>query len=165
MPSQFERHARSKWEWGTSGSRNNELARAVRDDPAKKAAPGKKDPSLCKTAHWKGPHQPELRLLTFGWRRAMGCRWAVSWRSKKEPSWDCNHEEVCSGCGKILRISIDKEECPDFHPITADERAAIAAKQAEDEARIAAAVAKNPNRWRKPVITGPQGYRRNRKQS
>lgn len=163
MPKRFERHARTSWEWGTPGSRSNELARAVKDDPAKKAAPGKKDPSLCKATHWKGPHQPGLRLLTFGWRRPITCQWDISWHSKNdEPSWHCNHEEVCSGCGKVLRVGIKNEECPDFHPITTEERTAIEEKEAQNKARIAVAVAKHPGRWRKPVITGPQGYRRNR---
>lgn len=159
MPKRLERHARSSWEWGTPGSRHDDLARAVQDDPAKKTPPGKKDPSLCKAAHWKGPHQPELRMLTFGWHRDRPCEWAISWRSRNgEPIWHCNHEEVCSGCGKVLRVGISDEECPDFHPITADEQAAIEAKQAENDARIAS----QPWRRHKPVITGPQGYRKKR---
>jgi hypothetical protein len=161
MPKRFERHGRSSWEWGTPGSRHDELTRAVKDDPAKKVPPGKKNPSLCKATHWKGSHQPELRLHALGWRRPVTCQWDISWRSKNgEPSWHCNHDEVCAGCGKVLRISISEQECPDFHPITSDERAAIEAKQAENDARMAAAVTKHPGRWRKPVITGPQGYRR-----
>ena len=75
MPKRFERHARTAWEWGTPGSRRDELARAV-SEPAGKA-PGKKDKSLCKAAHWKGPHQPELRILERGWRRT----WPMNWPS------------------------------------------------------------------------------------
>jgi hypothetical protein len=161
MPKRFERHARGNFDWGTPGSRHDELARAVSDHPAGKA-PGKKDPSLCKAAHWKGPHQPELRMQVYSWRRTVGCGWALSWRRKgDELSWHCAHEEVCTGCGKVLRIGISGQECPDFHPITDGERTAIEAKRAEDEARIAAARAQS--RWQpKPVVTGRQGYRKKR---
>lgn len=160
MPKRFERHARSAWEWGTPGSRRDELARAV-GEPAGKA-PGKKDRNLCKAAHWKAPHQPQLRLQEFGWRRTVGCKWAVSWHSKDgEPSWHCAHEEFCSGCGKVLRPGIGDEECPDFHPVTDAEREAIKAERAEHEARVAALRARN--RWQpKPPVTGKQGYRRKR---
>ncbi len=124
--------------------------------------PGKKDRSLCKAAHWKGPHQAELRIQEYGWRRTAGCRWAVSWRSKDgEPSWHCAHEEFCTGCGKILRTSITDGECPAFHPVTAAEREAVEAERAGHEARVAALRARN--RWQpKPPPTGPQGYRRKR---
>jgi hypothetical protein len=161
MPDPFERHARSKWEWGAPGARSQERADAAHDDPARKRVPGKKDPALCKAVHWKGPHQPELRMREYGWRRTATCKWAISgWRKPGEPSWHCAHEEVCSGCGKILRANISDEECPGYHPITAAEIAAIEAKRAEEEARLAAAQA----RWqpRRLPITGPQGYRKKR---
>jgi hypothetical protein len=133
----------------------------VKDDPAAKA-PGKKDRDLCKAAHWKAPHQPRLRMQVLGWRRTVGCKWGASWRSKDgEPSWHCAHEEACSGCGKVLRLSIGAEECPGFHPITAGERAAIEAKRAEDAARAAAARARS-RRQPRPPITGKQGFRRKR---
>jgi len=160
MPKRFERHARTAWEWGTPGSRRDEVARAVNEPAAK--APGKKDRNLCKAAHWKGPHQPELRMQTFGWRRTASCKWAVSWRSKDgEPLWHCAHEEFCSGCGKVLRTGIGDEECPGFHPVTDDERAAIEAERAEHEVRVADVRARN--HWQpKPPVTGKQGYRRKR---
>ena len=162
MPRRFERHARSAWEWGTPGSRSAELARAVSDDPAGKAPPGKKNRDLCKAAHWRGPHQPELRMREYGWRRAAVCLWAVSWRSRDgEPSWHCGHEEVCTGCGKVLRLRIEDAECPGFHPITDAEREAIEAKRAEHEARVAAARARS-RRQPKPPVTGKQGFRRKR---
>lgn len=161
MPRRFERHARSAWEWGTPGSRSSELARAVSDDPAAKA-PGKKDRDLCKAAHWRGPHQPGLRMREYSWRRPAACLWAVSWRSKDgEPSWHCGHEEVCTGCGKILRLSVGDRDCPDYHAITAGEREAIEAERAEDEARVAAARARN-RRQPRPPVTGKRGFRRKR---
>jgi hypothetical protein len=161
VPKRFERHARSAWEWGTPGSRRAELARAVSDDPAGKV-PGKKDRNLCKAAHWRGPHRPELRMREFGWRRAAACKWAVSWRSKDgEPSWHCAHEEVCTGCSKILRQFVPIGECPDFHPITAGEREAIEAERAEHDARVVATRARS-RRQPKPPVTGRQGFRRKR---
>ena len=161
MPDPFDRHSRSKSEWGAPGARSQERAEAARDDPARSRTPGKKDPSLCKAAHWKGPHKPELRMQEYGWRRETACKWAISWREPGEPSWHCNHEEACSGCGKILRTKISDEECPGYHPITDGEVAALEAKRAEDEARTAATRARS--RWQqRPPITGPQGYRRRR---
>jgi hypothetical protein len=157
MPDQHERHGRSKWEWGTPGARSQERAAAARDDPARSQVPGKKDSDLCKGAHWKAPHQPELQLRQPGWRRSRPCEWDISWRDPDKPSWYCAHEEVCSGCGKILRTGIEADECPRYHPITDAERAALDVKRAERETRVAAA----RGRWRpKPPITGPQGYRK-----
>jgi len=160
MPGYLDRHARSKWEWGTPGARSQERADAARDDPARIRTPGKKDPSLCKAAHWKGPHKSQLRMQENGWRRETTCKWAIWWRKPGEPSWCCNHEEVCAGCGKILRAGIGDEECPGYHLITADELAALEAKRIEDEARLAA---RPQSRWQqRPPITGPQGYRKRR---
>ena len=166
MPKRFERHARSAWEWGTPGSRRDDLARAVTEQgipevaPEGRRPPGKKDPSLCKAVHWKGPHQPVLRMRQFGWRRAVSRKWAISWRSRDgEPSWHCAHEEFCSGCSKILRTGINAGECPAFHPITDAEREAIEAERAEDEAR-AAAVRARSRRQPKPPVT--KGFRRRR---
>lgn len=77
-----------------------------------KRAPGKKDPSLCKAAHWKRPHQPEIKIrLVYG--RQPTCRWD-SWAPKDQPFWFCFHQESCSGCGKTLRWQLPAEECPDF---------------------------------------------------
>jgi hypothetical protein len=163
MPDPFERRSRANgccegWysQPPRSQLRSDAIAAGERE-PARKA-PARKDPALCKAAHWKGPHQPELRLQQYGWRPA-ACKWAFSWRKPGEPSWCCSHEEVCSGCGKILRTGIDDAECPGYHPITDGERDALYARRREEQARIAEARAHG--RWQpKPPVTGPQGYRR-----
>ena len=100
-------------------------------------------------------------MQQYGWRRDGVCKWGITWRKPGGPSWCCGHEEFCSGCGKILRTKIEAAECPGYHPITADERAAVEAERAEDEARVAATRARN--RWQpRPPIPGPQGYRKTR---
>jgi hypothetical protein len=74
--------------------------------------------------------------------------------------WACHHREVCSvpGCGKVFREpwELGDDECPAY-PGTPEQRAVAEAQMAEYEDRRA----RLPWR-RKPVITGPQGYRRGR---
>jgi hypothetical protein len=54
----------------------------------------------------------------------------------------------------VLRTSIGDRECPEWHPITDAERSRVEAEiERRREHRSARAE-------RKPVITGPQGYRR-----
>ena len=160
MSGEHVRHARGKDDWGTQPGRSAQRAAAAVEP--EKRAPGKKDRDLCKAAHWKGLHQPELRMKSYGWPRKGICLWAVSWRSKNgEPVWHCGHEEYCSGCGKALRASIGDSECPGFREITDADLARIEAERAESEVRVAAA--RTRNRWRpRPAITGPQGFRRKR---
>lgn len=158
MPDPFERHGKSDG-WGPSPSRS-QLRRMAASDEVKRPA-ARKDPALCKAAHWKGPHQPELRVKQYGWSAKRECRYAISWRTDDEVGWHCCHEEFCSGCGKILRGKISDGECPGWHPVTDAERAALEAERAEHEARVAAARARS--RWRpKPPVDGPQSYRRKR---
>jgi hypothetical protein len=158
MPDPYERHARSPAVWGPLRSRSQQRAAAAAEQvlpevvPEGKRPPAKKDPSLCKAAHWKGPHQPKLRVREYSWRKTPRCRWGIFWR-QPEPSWDCSHEEVCAGCGKVLRTSIGKTECPDFHPITEEQRDALERELERWRQRGAA-------RRRRPVIDGPQGYRK-----
>jgi hypothetical protein len=159
MPDPFERHARSKWDWGAAGARSQERAGAVYDDPARARTPGRKDPSLCKAAHWKGPHQPQIRERQDGYH-ARECRWDAAW-TRDEPVWFCCHEEACTGCGKILRSRILRDECPDFQPITKEQHDAITAWIARRRDELAATRARS-RRQPKPPITGPQGYRKRR---
>jgi hypothetical protein len=158
MPDPFERHARSAEDgWGPRPPRSQQRAGAARDDPARARVPGKKDPALCKAAHWKGLHQPGLRLMQWALNRGVGCGWIISWDSDERCDtigYRCSHEEACTGCGRILRDRIPRRECPEYRAATAEERAELE----EELARCRAARAG----WmrRKPVITGPQGYRR-----
>lgn len=155
MPDPYERHGRGTgWDvWGPTPSRHQQRAAAAADD-AVKPPPAKKDKDLCKAAHWKGPHQPQLRVREYSWRKTPRCRWGIFWR-QPEPSWECSHEEVCAGCGKVLRISISKTECPDFHPITEAERDALEREIERWRERVA-----SRRYQRRPVIDGPQGYRK-----
>lgn len=164
MPDPFDRHARPGDGWEAQPSRS-QLRRAAAmedggdsravDDPliVAKRAPGRKDRNLCKAAHWKGPHQPEIRPCIDPFtNHGRECGWDASWRQDK-PVWVCRHEEVCTGCLKVLRGLLGRDDCPDFRPITEDERERIGAEIA------------SRREWRqsrKPVITGHQGYRRKR---
>jgi hypothetical protein len=161
MPDPFERYSRANGcceGWDSQPSRSQLRTAAVTADegqPAKKGR-GKKDPALCKAAHWKGPHQPEFRIRDYGYRTHGVCEWRASW-FKEEPGWFCLHEETCAGCGKILRDRLPKQECPDFHPIAPQEKAAVEDKIAR---RSELTAARSSRYKRKPVITGPQGYRK-----
>jgi hypothetical protein len=158
MPGPFERRSRPNGSCeglysqpSRSQLRSAAVAADVRE-PARKA-PGKKDPALCKAAHWKGPHKPGLIKNEPLFRREFPCRWDASWTADG-PEWFCYHEERCARCGKVLRSRVGREECPEFRPITDDELAAIEAEIKRHEGIRAARAA------RKPVITGPQGYRK-----
>lgn len=156
MPDPYERHSRSRWEWGTPGSRSQERAKATRDDPARSRIPGRKNPDLCKGTHWKGPHDPRIEVNTSGWTGGREeCGWSVwSWRSS-EPYWWCRHVLICAGCGKNFG-GVPMSQCPLYHAVTPAEQAALDAEVTrQDEHRAAW-------RIRKPVITGPQRYRRKR---
>lgn len=153
MPRYLDRHARTKGaDWGSEPARSQQRQEAAADDPAQPRPASRKNPDLCKTAHWKGPHQPVLRKRERNWKKT-SCRWAIFW-STPEPSWECYHEEVCTGCGKLLHISIPAEQCPDFHPITAAEQLALEQEIERWQERVTA------RRLRQPVIDGPQGYRK-----
>lgn len=155
---EHERHSRPNGcceGWGSQPSRSQQLAAVVAEQqhpeivPQGKRPPGKKNPALCKAAHWKGPHQPETVKREVIPGKTPACGWHVSWTGDK-PWWSCQHEELCGGCGKVLRYGL-REHCPDWHPMTSAERAAadveIARHQEHREAR-------------KRVITGPQSYRK-----
>jgi len=154
MPDPFERHSRPNGccEGIYSQPPRSQLRAAAVAEPERKRPAGKKDPALCKAAHWKGLHRPVLRRQQPLAGRDLPCTWQAAWTSD-EPSWSCWHDEVCAGCGKVLRVRIGQEECPDFCPITAAELAAIEA-ELQRHRQIRAA--------RRPVIDGPQGYRRKR---
>lgn len=153
MPDPFERHGKSD-SWGPQPSRS-QLRRRAAVDEAEKKAPGKKDPALCKAAHWKAPHGRELRLRRFGWPASRSCGWGLPWVGD-EAAWLCGHEEFCPGCGKVLRNHVEPGECPAWHAATAEDLAAVESERARRDDLAAARAA------RKPVIDGPQGYRRKR---
>lgn len=163
MPGRFERHRRSKWEWGTPGSRSAETRTAASPDPE----PARKAPAKKDTRHWcRGKqgveHVPHLVLdeRAPGYHK-MGCQWGTSWRVRQRDytvRWQCQHREICTRCSKILREpwEIGSAECPVY---PGDEAQRAAAGIEADEA-----TARHTSWWsgRRKAITGPQGYRRNR---
>jgi len=154
MPDPYERHARTKDSSGWYDQHPRSARKAAAADDTAKRPPAKKDPGLCKAAHWKEPHRPVLRIRAFIWRRTPLCQWSVDW-GRTEPRWSCAHEEICAGCGKILRTSIGNAECPDFRPVTEAQRLALERETAERQARVKA------RRYaRRPAVDGPQGYRK-----
>jgi hypothetical protein len=161
MPGQFERHARSRWEWGTPGSRSDELRRAVDDDPAGKT-PGKKDPARCK-GNCGGPHIPVIALHheTPEDELRSRCQWTSRWSQEEKTAvivWHCEHEERCAKCGLIFERHAGRDRCP-VYPGT-DEQKAVAEQKAfawAERLRMSQSRLR-----RKPVIKGPQGYRRRR---
>lgn len=60
-------------------------------------------------------HAPVIVRRT-GWQAIAGCRPAEPWILKvwPEQTWRCVHRECCARCGKVLRSSILKTECPDY---------------------------------------------------
>ena len=160
MPDPFERHARSKWEWGTPGARSQEVQAAAADDPE----PPKRGPARKNTRDWcKGKvgveHVPHLVWHPVLWRRGEpDCRWRAGWDSRtggESAYWACDHREECERCGKVLRDRIPAAECPAY-PGTSEDHAAAEA----EAARIREQIVQRPSR--RKVITGPQGYRRHR---
>ena len=131
MAGRFERHGRSKWEWGLPGSRSAEVREAAQadPDPARKA-PAKKDTKRwCRgkpgvehdvavvlhssghkcgwweSGHWvrTGPAPPRGVTLPKWPRNSR--EWVVTGRR-----WSCRHKYQCAACGKYLG---PVPECPD----------------------------------------------------
>jgi hypothetical protein len=149
VPDPYERHARTKDLSGWESQNPRSARRVAATEPEVKRPPAKKDPSLCKAQHWKGPHTPVFRIRQYG-RQKSTCKWGPNW-GKPEPRWHCAHEEVCSGCGKVLSVFVENR-CPDFHEITEGEQKQITEKIEQWALRRLA----RP----RPVIDGPQGYRK-----
>jgi hypothetical protein len=154
MPDPYDRHARpGKW-WGYYGgqpARTQTRARAAKE-PDGKRPPGKKDPDLCKGQHWKSTHTPEIGLGKTRYKTV--CGWRVDY--KDETYWFCLHVLTCSGCGKDFG-GVFMKQCPLYHDVTPAEQAWIGKEIEERKERRA--------RWKihhRPVITGPQGYRKKR---
>lgn len=156
MPDPYDRHGRSSdMGWGSQPPRSQQRAAAARE-PAKRP-PAKKDPSLCKGAHWKGPHTPEVQSRRGGYPLGKGCHWYIGgWSADLQPAWSCHHLWICSGCGKDLG-NVLQNDCPDFREITSEEKDVLDEQLRDYDER------RSMWRWRrKPVIEGPQGYRKKR---
>jgi hypothetical protein len=55
-------------------------------------------------------HVPMLMMRRWG----LPCDFRPSWRDQSKNVWRCNHNEICSTCGKQIRYSIQRDECPEF---------------------------------------------------
>lgn len=120
--------------------------------------PGRKDRrTVCKAAPGR-QHEPRVIYAAPRFRPGDSCRWHPSWNWKAgryETGWLCFHAEHCTHCGKVFRTSVTCTECPAY-PGSAEQRAGADATGAEQTRETAA------RRSRRPVISGPQRYRRGR---
>lgn len=156
MPDQWERHSKSRWEWGTPGSRKQERQQAAHDDPLHPKVPGKKDPNRCK-GNQGDPHVPALIYMPYGFHKVRGCGWDIRWSSKDnayKPSYYCYHVEICVKCGKRFDKYSHQppSDCPEYTPVI-PERMVIAAEEATKKR---AALLRRPRK----VIKGPTHYRK-----
>jgi hypothetical protein len=159
MPRRFERHKRGKGWWDSLPPRSGEVQQAAKADPE----PAKRAPARKDTRHWcKGKegreHGPVIEFRPWS-VSDKDCRWASRW-TYDGVKWHCLHAEVCSSCGKVLRDwgTLAATECPAY-PGSDEQRVVAVAEAEESRERMAA--------WqvrRRPVITGPQGYRRQRQE-
>jgi hypothetical protein len=158
MPDPTERHGKSD-DWSAQPSRSQLRRMAVTDEA--KRSPARKDRDLCKAAHWKGPHEPAIVFAGHVFHKGP-CRWSPMWDGEAggyRAGWMCLHEERCGNCGKVLRMSLARTECPDFEAA----KGLLPAAEAEAEAATKRHYAwREKHSSRKPAITGPQGYRKRR---
>ena len=89
-------------------------------DDAWRPARGKKNTKRWCKGHVGREHAAELTISTK-WSRTYTCgrpgEGRISfWGSDRD--WTCYHEDVCTTCGKVLRWSVPKADCPVFqaHP-------------------------------------------------
>jgi hypothetical protein len=135
MPRRFERHSRTKWDWGLPSSRSSEVRAASRTDPEPaKRAPGRKD-----TKRWcrgKEGVEHQVTVVLHKYASLHGCGWSKSghwvragpvpprgvtlpkWPRNREwvvtgQTWRCFHEYQCTACGKFLG---PVPQCPDQLP-------------------------------------------------
>ena len=160
MPQPNERHAKSKWEWGSEPARSQQDRDAV-TEPEHKRPPGKKNTKLWCKGHEGRPHQLAItldgRYRTYQPGR---CRWYPRWEWREKRyvlRWTCVHQETCTACGKVLRYqgSLGDADCPAY-PGDGKQKAEALAQALEWQER------RNRISLRKPVITGPTHYRRQR---
>lgn len=177
-------HARSKWDWDGI-SRPAAKAAAISDDPVIPEHHGRKNTrEWCKGKEGR-PHKPAERLTRTSqssWsagdrKEYQACAWILGWDYKEgtySVRWSCGHRTVCDACGKHLLDPYDHgtRDCPYYQEQAAlpwlrqqldDERARLEALiPAAQQARLEREARWRARRYRKPQVTGPQGYRRPR---
>jgi hypothetical protein len=164
MAGKFLRHARAKGIWGTQPARSDEVrtAAAVDPQPARRA-PGRKDTRHFCRGKAGREHVPEIVMTPQPFYTGVPggeCGWTTHWSVRQRAydgvRWSCRHEERCASCGKVLRCTgqLTRAECPSY-PGAPEQKA-------EAEAEAAARQERYSEWYRRPVIDGPQGYRRKR---
>jgi hypothetical protein len=176
MPQEHDRHSKSSSEWGTEPSRSQQRAAAASDDPTRASLPSKQKKGVCKGADgWHLDHD-----LVFTREQAIGggdkppCHWAAlgNWVASERryiytPGWSCTHEERCARCGHLERHGFqirNDGDCPDRDSADPTVPGGVLrdceAKQRDVDERSAKWAERI--RFRKPPVTGPQGYRKPR---
>jgi hypothetical protein len=162
------RHGRSSWEWETLRGRS-ELTRAA--VAADQGEPPRKPKARKNRARWCGGHTGrEHTPAVVEASTPLGdgpCGWKGMWDREAQaygPGWGCVHEEACSTCGRRFRHywEMPPRLCPAWPGTEAQHTAAAgeaARLQRNREERMQLLSTKYR---RKPPVTGPQGYRRNR---
>jgi hypothetical protein len=162
MPRLNERHGRGtgRDSYDSQPSRSD-LVRAAVDDDDPDPVKGKVIPwpkGKCKRS--KAGHEAIIQLrqdyMVTRWSKE--CGWKPYWggaNAAGELAWyACYHEMVCRHCGKVLVNVMGRGSCP-LAPGKEDEKKRV-------EAEAAAMPARSWRPRKKPVITGPQGYRKKR---
>lgn len=113
MPDQWERHEKSRWEWGPAKGRRQQRNEAANDDPVHGKTPGKKDPNWCKSSPDKHHNQ---KMQLFPWAHRTSCGWGAEFDSRERkfvPGYHCVHEYVCEYCGKKFG-PVPTRSCPSY---------------------------------------------------
>jgi hypothetical protein len=114
--------------WDDGGTGKDRVTRqeaAATPEPAlARRAPGRKNTRAWCKGKVGRPHTVQIVYPPNAFRRS--CSWAdyASWRTgEKTMRWCCHHGEVCTVCGKVLRVShgwfggdLELLECPDYVP-------------------------------------------------
>lgn len=171
MPDQFDRHARSRWEYGSPPSRADQVKAAAAASAGEPRRPrSRKDRARWCGGHTGREHHPQILLRVTNPMPGV-CGWQPRFTRSGHgfgyvAVWTCGHEERCTECGRRIRstLNIRPQECPrwprpDSERVAAQQQAAIA--QGEYDIRR--------GRWAsrvkaRPPVTGRQGYRRGRPQ-
>jgi hypothetical protein len=150
---------RRGWDWDHPPGKAAVVAADLADNAPAKRPPGHKDKDWCKGAP-DHAHTKTIGLFDTT-PQAPPCQWRPQWGHTAqafEVAWSCHHRERCIHCQKVFREPWDlaPAECPAYPGIQAQKAAA--------ETEMAQWVERRANmRWyRRPVITGRQGYRRPR---
>jgi hypothetical protein len=101
--------ADAKWEDEGRGRPSADVPEVARVAPRR----GRKNRKRWCGGHVGREHVPVVRLSHWGqWRvtRKLPSCVRLEWHPSR---WLCTHQEMCSRCGRVMRV-LDNRECPDF---------------------------------------------------